>query len=60
MNEPATWTQAEDSCKSMNAHLASVMDPIEQAYVFTRSEQDAAWIGLNNKQVHMQGEHDSL
>lgn len=51
MNSPLSWTEAEDSCTSMNAHLVSINSPMEQAYAFTRVQKDAAWTGLNNRQV---------
>ena len=55
MNSPLSWTEAEDSCRSMNAHLVSVNSPMEQAYVFTRAKKDASWIGLSNRQVSIDG-----
>ena len=51
MDEEKPWAEAEQNCKDMNAHLASIMDTMEQAYVFTTVQTDSAWIGLNNKEV---------
>ena len=54
-NEPQTWDAAELRCIEQNAHLASILDDAEQAFVFTKPElgidHDQAWIGLNNKEV---------
>ena len=52
ISEAKPWTEAEQSCKDMNSHLVSIMDSIEQAYVFTTVETDNTWIGLNNREVY--------
>ena len=47
-----TWQDAENDCQSMGgSHLVSVIDGMEQAFVYTRTKQSATWLGLNNKQV---------
>ena len=51
MSSPLSWMEAEDSCARLNAHLVSINSPMEQAYAFTRVQKDAAWTGLNNRQV---------
>lgn len=53
MEEPKSWNDAESTCKGLNAHLVSIMDPMEQAYVFTTIKTDTAWVGLNNRQVYL-------
>ena len=56
-NEPKTWDEAEESCILQHAHLVSILDDVEQAYVFTQPQlgidQEQAWIGLNNKEVSL-------
>ena len=51
VDQPKSWDDAENDCKQGDAHLVSVIDPIEQAYVFTGLQSSMAWIGLSNKQV---------
>ena len=51
VDEPKSWSDAENSCKGMDAHLVSIIDPIEQAYVFTEITSNRAWLGLSNKEV---------
>ena len=51
VDQPKSWSDAEHACKGMNAHLVSVIDSIEQAYVFTEIRTDVGWIGLSNKEV---------
>ena len=61
MSSALSWTEAETSCLNMNAHLVSINNPMEQAYVFTRVQSEAAWIGLNNRQVyHMKNFYTSM
>ena len=54
-SEPKTWDEAEESCILQHSHLVSILDDVEQAYVFTQPQlgldQEQAWIGLNNKAV---------
>jgi len=49
IDEPKSWSDAEDDCKQKGAHLVSIIDPVEQAYVFTELQSNKAWIGLSNK-----------
>ena len=51
VDQAKSWDDAENDCQQMGAHLASIIDPIEQAYVFTEIQQNKAWIGLSNKDV---------
>ena len=51
MTSPLTWIEAENACKSMNSHLVSIIDAVEQAYIFTQVKGDTSWTGLNNRQV---------
>ena len=51
INEPKSWSDAENDCKQKGAHLVSIIDPVEQAYVFTELQSSKAWIGLSNKDV---------
>ena len=51
INEPKSWSDAEDDCKQKGAHLVSIIDPVEQAYVFTELQSNKAWIGLSNMDV---------
>ena len=51
VDEAKSWSEAENSCKQMDAHLVSIIDSIEQAYVFTEISSSPAWIGLSNTQV---------
>ena len=51
-NERKTWDEAEESCILQHAHLVSILDDVEQAYLFTQPQLDEkAWIGLSNKEV---------
>lgn len=48
---PKTFDEAEDFCKSQAAHLVSIIDEVELAYVLTQIPAGDIWIGLSNKQV---------
>ena len=54
--EPKTWDEAKESCISQRANLVSILDDVEQAYVFTQPQfgidEAQAWIGLSNKEVY--------
>ena len=49
VSAPKSWDDAEADCKSAGAHLVSIYDDMEQAYVFTNAEDTQSWIGLTNK-----------
>ena len=51
MNEARSWVEADQHCKEIGANLVSIMDTIEQAYVFVTVEMEDTWIGLNNREV---------
>ena len=53
IDTPKTWDDAEQDCINQHSHLVSIVDDMEQAYVFTRVKQSQAWIGLSNKQVRI-------
>lgn len=42
-----TWQAAEDHCRSLNAHLVSLLNPVEQAFAYTQVGLGAGWIGLS-------------
>eukprot|EP00066_Takifugu_rubripes_P018854 XP_011608120.1 PREDICTED: aggrecan core protein-like isoform X4 [Takifugu rubripes] len=45
-----TWLEAEQRCRDLNAHLASIITPEEQAFV-NANAQNYQWIGLNDRTV---------
>ncbi|KAI7814822.1 putative aggrecan core protein [Triplophysa rosa] len=49
-SERETWLYAEQRCRDLNAHLASINTPEEQAFINSYA-QDYQWIGLNDKTV---------
>ena len=51
ISEPKIWIDAENDCTQMGAHLVSIIDLVEQAYVFTELQSDKSWIGLSNRDV---------
>ena len=51
VNEAKSWVEADHYCQEIGANLVSIMDTIEQAYVFVTVEMEDTWIGLNNREV---------
>uniref|UniRef100_A0A3B4B168 C-type lectin domain-containing protein n=1 Tax=Periophthalmus magnuspinnatus TaxID=409849 RepID=A0A3B4B168_9GOBI len=55
VSDRLTWTEAEQLCVQVNAHLSSVQSEEEQLFLNCESNgQDYQWIGLNDKDI--QGE----
>ncbi|XP_076877607.1 brevican core protein [Brachyhypopomus gauderio] len=47
-SEREIWTNAEQHCRELNAHLVSITSLQEQDFVLTQA-QDYQWIGLNDR-----------
>ncbi|XP_045045285.2 C-type lectin domain family 4 member F [Desmodus rotundus] len=48
-SDKKTWQEAEQSCVSQGAHLASVTSAKEQAYLIKFTSTSYHWIGLNDR-----------
>uniref|UniRef100_A0A8C9W2K6 Mannose receptor C-type 1 n=1 Tax=Scleropages formosus TaxID=113540 RepID=A0A8C9W2K6_SCLFO len=50
VSQKMNWDEARMQCKADNAELASIMDPIAQAFVMLRLQnyKEPLWIGLNS------------
>ena len=46
MDLPKTWDEAEEDCKQQNSHLVSIVNDMEQSFVFSSVKQTQSWIGL--------------
>ena len=51
MDVPKTWDEAKQDCINQHANLVSIVDDMEQSYVFANAQQTQTWIGLSNKEV---------
>ncbi|XP_051926058.1 brevican core protein-like [Hippocampus zosterae] len=47
-----SWEVAEQHCRVLGAHLASIMTPEEQAYI-NSNYKEYQWTGLNDKTIEM-------
>ncbi|KAM8860923.1 brevican core protein isoform 4-T4 [Synchiropus picturatus] len=50
LSERRTWSDAEDHCQELNAHLVSISSVEEQQFLNAKG-QDYEWIGLNDKDI---------
>lgn len=50
VDTPKNWDEAEQDCVGRQAHLVSILDSKEQAFVLTHLDEmsDTPWIGLSN------------
>ncbi|XP_022236422.1 macrophage mannose receptor 1-like, partial [Limulus polyphemus] len=53
LNSKKTWKDAEDYCRKVKGHLASVMNPYEQAFLhlLLKKSRSKVWIGFGSKIV---------
>lgn len=51
--EPQTWQKAGEVCQSMRSNLASILDPMEQAFLYSQIGKESTWIGLSNTAVRV-------
>lgn len=50
VEEPATWQEAENKCRQMDgSHLVSLLTQSEQAFAFSSSKFEKAWLGLSDQ-----------
>jgi len=47
-NEAKSWHDAEADCSSQGAHLMSILDDSEQAFVFAHMNAEKIWVGLSD------------
>ncbi|XP_077371345.1 macrophage mannose receptor 1-like [Festucalex cinctus] len=48
-SDTAAWEQAEDTCRSIGGHLASIWDNDEQSWLISQIGQQHFWIGLADR-----------
>ena len=51
MDVPKTWDEAKQDCINQHSNLVSIVNDMEQSYVFANAQQTQTWIGLSNKEV---------
>ena len=51
MEEEENWNEAEATCSQQGAHLVSIWDELEQAYIFTNVKSTQSWIGMKKEAV---------
>ena len=47
-----TWNEAEQACLQKGAQLTSILDWLEQSYLFSHFTNSSFWIGLNGLAVN--------
>lgn len=52
-SEPKSWEDAEAECIGQGAHLMSILDDSEQAFVFAHMNGEKIWIGLSDVEVNI-------
>ena len=50
-SQARSWQDAEADCKSQGAHLMSILDNAEQAFVFAHMHSEKIWVGLSGVKV---------
>ena len=52
-NKAKSWNDAEADCNSQGAHLMSILDDSEQAFVFAHMNAEKIWVGLSDVKVRV-------